>query len=367
MKKSIICILVSSLTLSGCTGVKQPPLEEIGLITVLAFDYVDNNKMKMTAIIPQTDPEAEKHTQQYSVETDLIEKGLVEISSKSDLTVTLKQLRVVFFSEEFAESGQMREVVKHLYNDANVRTLTNLAVVKDSAEAVLTSEYPDKQSMSKYINSFFQHRQVTVYSPMITLHDFIHNSYNPLIDGLVPYVELKEGFIKINGVSAFKEEEMIHVFSEDEGIIIQILQKPDALSILVFTQDIGDSKKEKVSLKFVKHKAKITSNHDFESPKVKISIKLEGTLSEYDGERDLNDKKGLASIEKDINKKIEDEVREMLEKFRELSIDPVGLFETFRMRYKKDFSRDLRDELLSKAEFDIEVKTNVETTGTIKK
>jgi len=367
MKKSIICMLVSSLILSGCTGVKQPALEDIGLITVLAFDYVDNNKMKMTAIIPQSDPEAENHTQQYSVETDLIEKGLNEISSKSDLTVTLKQLRVVFFSEEFAESGKMREVTKHLYNNADVRTLTHLAVVKDSAEAVLTSEYPDKQSTSKYINSFFQNRQTTLYSPIISLHDFIHDTYNPLIDGLVPYVTLKEGFIKIDGVSAFKEEEMINVFSEDEGVIVQLLQEQDALSVLVFTQGIGDSKKEKVFLKFLKHKAKITSNHDFKSPKVKISIKLDGTLSEFDGERDLSDKKELAAIEKDINKKIEDEVREILEKFRELSIDPVGLFETFRMRYKKDFSRDLRDELLSKAEFEIEVKTNVETAGTIKK
>ncbi|QBP42315.1 Ger(x)C family spore germination protein [Paenisporosarcina antarctica] len=367
MKKSIICMFVSSLFLSGCTNITQPALEEIGLITVLAFDFVDNNKMKMTASIPQSDPEAEKNTQIYSVETDLIDTGLLEISSKSDLTVTLKQVRVVFFSEEFAESGKMREVVKHLYNDATVRTLTHLVVVKDSAEAVLTTEYPDKQNTSVYINNFFQHRQSTLYSPLVTIHGFIHDTYNPLIDGLVPYVELKEELINIVGVSAFKEKEMIHMFSEDEGINLQIMQKQDALSVLVLQQEIGDSKKEKIFLKFIKHKAKITSNQDFKSPKVKIAITVNGTLSEYEGEKDLSDKKELAEIEKGLNKKIEDDVRKLLEKFQELSIDPVGLFESFRMRYKKDFTRDLRDELLSKVEFEIEVKSDLETTGTIKK
>jgi spore germination protein len=121
-----------------------------------------------------------------------------------------------------------------------------------------------------------------------------------------------------------------------------------------------------VVLEFIKSKAKIKSNHDLASPKIKISLEFEGTLSEYDGEKDLSNKTELASLEKEISKKIVDDVRGFLQKCQELSIDPVGLFESYRMQYKGDWPSDLTDQLLAKAEFEIVAETEVLSTGTLK-
>jgi spore germination protein len=368
MKTKVIILWISSIiVLCGCTQqMNQPSLEKLGMISVIAVDYVDDDTMKMTVILPQPAAEAMKHTQVFSIETEMIHKGIVEISAKADKTVTLRQLRVVMFSEEFAKNGKMKEVVEYLYKDTEVRSNTFLAVVKDSAGELLTSEYPDKQNTSVYINNLFQPRLYTFFSPFTTVHEFVYDQTNPLLDAITPYVELKNGLINIEGIAAFKDGDLSYVFTQQEGKSIQILRGQNNLSVLAVTLDKDSSDKEKVVLEFIRSKAKIKSNHDLASPKIKISLKFEGTLSEYEGEKDLANKTELASLEKEISKNIEEDIRGFLQKCQELSIDPVGLFESYRMQYKGDWSSDLTEQLLAKAEFEIVAETEVLSSGTLK-
>lgn len=366
MKKFILILITFSLLfLSGCTEQgSTPSLEKLGMISVLAFDYIDNEHMKMTAIMPQPAADAKEHTQLFTVETDLIHKGLVDISSKADKTASLKQLRVILFSEEFAEKGEMKRLVEDLYRNTDVRSNTHLGIVKDSAEAVLSTEYTDKQNLSSYINNIFQPKQYTYFTPFITVHDFIRDQTDPLISAIVPYIELKENLINIEGIAMFEDGQMIHVFTPLKGRIIQILRGQKRLSIIALTIDQNSS--EKITFESIKSKTKITSNHDFKSPKVKIEVSFKGRLSEYVGEKDLSNIKELTNLEKNVNEKMEQEIHDFIKKTQELSSDPVGFFEPFRMRYKGDWPTDLTKELLAKAEFDVEVETNIWTTGILK-
>ncbi len=362
-------LLVSTLCifLSGCSQQNEnPSVENLGMISVMAFDYIDQDKMKMSVIMPQPASEAKKHTQLYTVETDLIQAGLVDVSSKSDKTASLRQLRVILFSEEFAKTGKMVELVLELYRDTNVRSNIYLGVVKDSAEEFLIAEYPDKPNTSTYINSVFQPKQYTYFSPFITLHDFIYDETNPVLTAIVPYLSLKDNLIHIEGIAVFKNGNMSHVFSSQKGKNIQVLRGQKRLSILAITLNQDASKSEKVVLEFIKSKVKVTSNHNFESPKVMISLKYKGKLSEYKGEKNLENKKELATLEKQVNKLVEEEIRELIEKCQELSIEPMGLFESFRMHYKGDWTPEQTTELMAKAVFEIEVDTTIATTGILK-
>ncbi|HSO58971.1 MAG TPA: Ger(x)C family spore germination C-terminal domain-containing protein, partial [Paenisporosarcina sp.] len=275
----LLFVIFTLLMISGCTTDQgsQPSLEKMGMISVIGFDYIDDEKMKMTVIMPQPATEALKHTQIITVETDMLHKGLVDLSSLVDKTVSLKQLRVVLFSKEFAEKGKMAKMVKYLYRDADVRTHTFVAVVEESAEEMLTTEYPDKQSTSIYINNLFLPRQYTFFSPFPTIHDFVFDETNPLITSISPHVELKDDLIHIAGLAVFSNGKMATVLSKQEGKLIHILRDQEKLSIFALTL----AEKEKVAMEFVKSKSKIKTNHNLESPKVKINLKFEGTLSEY--------------------------------------------------------------------------------------
>ncbi|EPD51387.1 Ger(x)C family spore germination protein [Paenisporosarcina sp. FSL H8-0542] len=367
MKNYLMLFVVSLLLLlSGCSTEQgsQPSLERLGMISVIAFDYIDEDKMKITVIMPQPATEAMKHTQAITVETDMLHKGLVEIASKADKAVTLEQLRVALFSEEFAEKGQMKEMVEFLYKDTEVRSNTFVAVVKDSAEELLRKDYPDKQNTSVYLNNLFQPRQYTYFSPFTTIHDFVYDETNPLLDSIAPYVEYKEGIIHIKGIAVFADGEMVTMFTQQEGKAIQILRGQKKLSVLTTTLD--NDEKEKVALEFIKSKAKIKTNQNFNSPKVFITMEFEGNLSEYEGGKNLANDHELANLEKEVSKSIEKDVRILLEKCRQLSIEPTGLFETMRMRYKGDWPSDLTQQLMAKAEFEIKAETTILSAGALK-
>jgi spore germination protein len=353
------------LVLSGCTTKQgtQPSLEKLGMISVAGFDYIDNDNMRMTVIMPQPALEAQKHTQVISVDADMLHKGLVDISSRADKAVSLKQLRVVLFSEEFARKGQMKEMVEYLFKDADVRSSVFVAVVKESAEEMLRMEYPDKQNTSSYINNLFHPRQYTFFSPFTTIHEFVYDESDPLRDTIAPYVELKEEVIHIEGLAMFNDGKMETIFTQQEGKIIQILRGREKLSVFAITLD--DEGKEKVALEFVKSKAKVKTEN-LESPKVIMNLKFEGTLSEYEGDKDLAEKKNVETLEKEVSKNIEKDIRKLLEKCRELSIEPIGMFETLRMRYKGDWPIGLTKELLAKAEFEINIETKLTSVGALK-
>jgi spore germination protein len=312
--------------------------------------------------MPQPAPEALKHTQIFTVETDMLHNGLVEISSQADKAVSLKQLRVVLFSKEFAEKGKMKKMVEYLYKDADVRANTFVAVVEESTEEMLTTEYPDKQNTSVYINNVFHPRQYTFFSPFTSVHDFVFDETNPLRDSISPYVELKDGLVHITGLAVFNDGKMETTFSKQEGKLIQILRGREKLSIFSITL----AEKEKVAIEFVKSKSKIKTNHNLDSPKVTLNLEFEGTLSEYEGGKDLANKQQLQTLEKDISKNIEEDILKLLEKCKELSIEPVGLFESDRMRYKGEWPKGLTIELMSKAEFEVNVETRLMSVGALK-
>lgn len=360
-----ILIISILLVVSGCTTKQgtQPSLEKLAMISVAGFDYIDDDNMRMTVIMPQPALEAEKHTQVITVETDMLHKGLVDISSRADKTVSLKQLRVALFSEEFARKGQMKEMVEYLFKDADVRSSVFVAVVKESAEEMLRMEYPDKQNTSSYINNLFHPRQYTFFSPFTTIHEFVYDETDPLRDTIAPYVELKEDVIHIEGLAMFSDGKMETIFTKQEGKIIQILRGREKLSVFALTLD--DEGKEKVALEFVKSKAKVKAEN-LESPKVTIKLKFEGTLSEYEGDKDLANKKNVEALEKEVSKNIEKDIRALLEKCQELSIEPIGMFETLRMRYKGDWPSGLTEELLAKAQFEITVETSLTSVGALK-
>lgn len=353
------------LVLNGCTTKQgmQPSLEKLGMISVIGYDYIDNDQMRMTVIMPQPALEAEKHTQVITVDTDMLHKGLIDISSLADKTISLKQLRVVLFSEEFARKGQMKEMVEYLFKDADVRSSVYVAVVKESAEEMLKMEYPDKENTSSYINNLFHPRQYTFFSPFTTIHEFVYDETDPLRDTIAPYVELKEQVIHIEGLAMFSNGKMETIFTKQEGKIIQILRGREKLSVFAITLD--EEEKEKVALEFVKSKAKVKAEN-LESPKVILNLKFEGTLSEYEGEKDLANKKEVETLQKEVSNEIEKDIRSLLEKCQELSIEPIGIFETLRMRYKGEWPIGLTEELLAKAQFEIKVETKLTSVGALK-
>ncbi len=367
MKQHVYLFLMSSsLLLVGCTEeAGRTSVEDLAMASTIAFDVINEEKMLMTVSLPHPLTESSESTQIYSVETQLIQEGLVEVSAQADKMIILNQLRTLLFSEEFARSGRVAEVIEHFYRNSTVGNNVRLAIVKDRAEAILTTSFPDKPNTDSYLNDLLHPTPHTSFSPFTTLHDFQYSESNPIYFSMVPYVELEKTSVKIASVALFDKGKMIGTISRKESSMIQALIGKRKLPPLALTLD-GHAGKEKLQIELVKNKVKITSNRNIESPKLNIAITLQGSLYEYKGKKDLGKMKEYKELEKEVSKRIEKDVEDLIKKLRQLEVDPVGFSEYFRMYHKGRWTEDLSRKVITSAECEVKVDFNLLNTGALK-
>lgn len=364
----ILGVIFVTLCLSGCSAKeKKVPLEDVGMVGTMAIDYIDNENLKLTVAIPQSSPDAKKNIQIFSVTTDLISKGIVDVEELSDKKVVLNQLRVVLINEEFAQRGDIQKVIRHLYRNSDVGNKVLIAIVKENGEEMLKEEYPDKPNVNFYLNDLLQPSINTAFNPNTNIHDFIYTQTNPVFDSIVPLLEKKEEKVELGGIALFKEEHMLQSLPKYEALVIQALQGRKKLAPLSLTlHETGQN--ERLQLDLINNRVSMKSNKSFESPKLTINMEIRGALVEYRGEREkeLKTPKGLTKLENDINKQLEIDIKKFLEKLMELQVDPIGLTENFRMYYKGEWKKENTEEILSKLRLDIHVETHILSTGTLK-
>lgn len=367
MKKNLILyILFSTVLLIGCSDKElKVPLEDVGMVSTMAFDYIDEDMMKMTVAIPQFSPEATENTQTFSVSTDMVSKGIVEIEMHSDKKIVLNQLRVILFNEEFAQHGKMEKIVQHLYRESAVGNKVLIAIVNDTGEQILKADYPDKPNINMYINDLLQPSINTAFNPNTNIHDFIYTQTSTVHDSIIPLLEKKNGTIKMEEIAIFKGQEMLQSLTTDEALIIQALQGRKNLAPLSLELDDG---KEKLMLDLIKNKVSMKSNESMDSPKLSIKLKMEGTLVEYSGKRKevLHQLEEITKLEKDINERTSKQIEEFFDKLKELEVDPVGLAEEFRRYYNGKWDKKKTNDIISRLQIDVQVETSIISTGNLK-
>ncbi|MGD2196445.1 Ger(x)C family spore germination protein [Lysinibacillus fusiformis] len=367
-RKLLLVIFVLLVLLAGCSRKElKVPLEDIGMVGTMAFDYIDEDQMKLTVAIPQYAPEAQQNTQIFSVSTDLVSNGIVEIEKLSDKKIVFNQLRVVLVNEEFARKGEIRNVIQHLYRNAEVGNKVLIAIVKDKAEGIIKGNYPDKPNINLYINDLLEPSINTAFNPNTNIHDFMYTITNPVTDTIIPYLEKHDDKIEIKGVAVFQGNHMHDVIKPEEALIVQALLGRKSLAPLHLDIHEGHGE-EKLMIDLIESSINMQSNKNIESPKLIIRLKIKGTLSEYKGAREykLNTIESISRLEKDVNKQLEVDITKFLDKLKNMDVDPSGLSEKFRMYDHGKWTTKKTREVIGKLQTEVHVETSIISTGTLK-
>ncbi len=341
------------------------PIEDEAMVGVMSFDYIEDNKMKLTVAVPQYSPNVKKNIQITSVTSDLVSNGIMKVGRMSEKKVVLNQLRVILVNEEFARETNMRKIIEYLYRKAEVGNRAYIAVVKGNAEDLIKGNYPDKQNVIYYLKDLLQPSITTAFNPNTNIHFFMFTSTSKVYDPILPVIVKKGEQIEIEGVALFKNDKMIDTISPSEAVIIQALQGKKNLAPVKLNLE---AVKGKVMLDLIKANVRATPNRNLSSPKLKITLKLKVLLSEYKGEmqNEIDNPRNIAILENAVNKEVEKEILKFLGKLKKKEIDPIGFTDNFRMHYHGKWTEEMTVDLIKKLEVDIHVDTSILSTGTLR-
>ncbi|WP_172372036.1 Ger(x)C family spore germination protein [Sporosarcina jiandibaonis] len=367
MKKLILLFFIVGITLTaGCTETGQrTSVEELSLVSSIGFDLVNDKEMRMTVGIPQPAGESPELTESYSVNTEMVSEGLVKLSSKTDKMIVINQLRTLLFSEEFAKNGKVTEIIEHFYRNPTVGNKVRIVIVKDKVEDVLKADYPENQHMDAYLNELFEPKLHTSFSPFTSIHDYMNTQTDPVYHTMVPYLEKKEGSLEVTKVALFDSEKLVDTISTEQSLLIQALVGLKKLSPIDIKFKDNETDKH-LFLEQIESDVNIKGNKNIDFPKLNIDLKIRAVLVEYKGNRDLSKVDEYEKLEKEINKHLEREIKEILEKLQKLELDPAGLSEYFRMQHKGKWTEDLTKKVIASLDYKVKVEMKVLNTGTLR-
>lgn len=121
----------------------------------------------------------------------------------------------------------------------------------------------------------------------------------------------------------------------------------------------GGESKNYIILEFVRSRVKIKSNKDLQSPKLKVELNLISQVYGYVENAHLDNADTVQELEKEAEKTIGKQIKDLLEKLKEMQVDPAQLGEAFRICYPHQWSKELWNDTLSETEFDVEVKVEI--------
>lgn len=311
--QSIFIILLSLLLLSGC--VEKEILDDINLERAVAFDYLGENKILGSVIIPVYLPDQGVKNVMYSDSSTISRDFLRDMQRQSEQPLVEGSLELALFSEKLAKRG-IFEMIDYYQRDASIGSRLFLAVVDGEAKNILEGDYGER-GKAIYISNLLTHNIKERDLPDTNLQLFLFDYYQKGKTAFLPKLKKTEkDKVTITGVSLFKEGKVVETVKADDLFFFKLM-------VDKYSEGYQDVKigKHLALIRNIrsKHKLEVTKRNPYE---ITMNIKIKGTVLEYTGNK--LSRKEVKEVEKSLEKKVNQKCEELVSRFQEKVIDPVG-------------------------------------------
>ncbi|KPL60225.1 Ger(x)C family spore germination protein [Rossellomorea vietnamensis] len=334
----VIPFLVLLLILSSCA--ESSTLEKIGMITTVGYDKGDEDAIKTTTLILETDPQSTDSTNVISSRALTSKGARIESNLKSPKKLESGQLRVALYGEELAKSGLIN-LADTLSRDPSISDLTFLAVVEGSAGDLLKHKYPQFSDAGQYVYKEIEQNIKGEVIPSPTLHETLHDYYSIGVDPILPLLKLEDEMINITGMALLKGGKMVGRISPSDSFYVKLVSDRFKTGNFEITFKNGEeealmpsmspSTDIAIALDTIQSKSKIELK-DPNSLTFDLNIHINARLQEINRDIDLKSNENLELIEKKLNKKITKEVEDLIAYCQSKSSDVFGFGEEYRTK-----------------------------------
>jgi spore germination protein len=341
------------MVLTGC--VEQKIIDDINIMSAVGYDAKEDGKVKGTIIIPVYKADKSISNESFMSVANVSKEINRQSQMKSADPLENGGIEVVLFGKELAERG-LQDITDTFERDASIGSRLYLAVVDGNADEVLEKNLGNLGTGS-YLSTLLEHNMRHRELPQSNLHLFMYSYYSKVKDSFLPYVKLTGNKVKIIGIALFDEDKAVDYLNNSEMFFFKLLLENFRNG--AYTFKLG---KDYVTTYNITMKRKYHIEDPLTQPKVKLQVKLEAHIREFSGEKldsKVIDRAGK-SLEEQINKK----TQELLDRFRDEGIDPVGIGVLAKTR-TRNFDPEKWNAVYPNATFEVSSKVLITETGVI--
>ncbi|WP_079528333.1 Ger(x)C family spore germination protein [Solibacillus isronensis] len=366
--KKLILLFTCIIFLVGCA--EQKILERISLTTLVGFDLGDKDKLAATAVIRQINPDLESKIELQSA-TALTSRGArAKIDLKTSKSIGSGQLRVVLFGEELAKAG-LNENIHILKMNSEISNATYMATVEGSLDNILEYKYENITDLGQHIYQLIKYNVDKRYIISSTLHEVNRDKLTFLGSYSMPILKREEESIQISGIAFFNKGKIVGKLPAEEAIyILMVKGKTNSgtleLEIPITTLEKSPSDfsgKIPIAIDSIDSKRKIKLV-DPEVPEFNLTIDIKCRLLEVDSDVSTDGSNIFHKLEKEINKKIESEINQIIDYSHEIETDIFQFGEYYKAQNRHaDIDKEKWNEMYSEMKVNVTVNTTIVRDG----
>lgn len=320
--------------------------------------------VQLKLAIPQADIKAgQEGVILVEEQANSITEAVNRVKAKVDKKLDFSHAKVIMLGEPVVREGEMNNLIDWFIRRRDIQKIAWVAIGRPDAKTILDLKPKSERLPSNALFlSFGQSGTESSYIISEYLFSFRKRLTERGLDPILPIIEVKEpALFAINKSAVFNKQRMVEELTPEETKLFNIITNK------VKEAEIG-TKQDKDGGLFImidqaKTKYKIETASGSTQPKVKVIIKLEGTIEETPEEitkADLN--KYLEKVEEQFKQ----QTIKLLTKLQKKEIDPLGLGLMYRgtHSYQKDWQE--WEEIHPRLEFEPVVNVTVEGGGDLR-
>ncbi|MCM3734460.1 Ger(x)C family spore germination protein [Bacillus cytotoxicus] len=333
-KKQVIFLFCLCLFLTTAC-VPKSIIDDLSLIQGAVFDVAsdansDRGKVKVTYVCPiQRKGNKVQVLQGYG---NTIKQVKTTTSLESGQPLASGQIRITLFTEKLAEKG-LSSVFDTLIRDVNIGNLVYIGILEGGGNGegkkLLSGKYNTASNVAIYIKKMLEQNMKSGDVPSDNLYMQTFRYYREGQDTYMPILKKKKNSIKITSMALFKQDKYVGKVEEKDMFLLKTLLDKSQLDSHEF--------KTKLGYTTINNIRSSPSYHVYVKdgkPSFVIRVKMAARIQEISKHTNLENKKNVEKIRKDIVKSLNTDGEKLVKKLQSLGADPLALGARFKQHYR---------------------------------
>lgn len=334
LKLYFILLFLPSI-LVGC--VETNILDRVGLVTLIGYDKGKEERMAVTSVIREVNPEFQSNVEIFTTENDTSKGNRMEANRKLSKKVVVGQMRVILFGEELAKDN-IKSYIDSLLENASISNGVYLAVAEGEIGPLLEYEYQNIDDIGQHIFRLLEQNIEQENMISSTLHEIGHDLYTDGEDMFMPIIKKDEELVELSGIALFKESKMVSRLPAKDTFYVKLIGdkfKSGTFEIIIPKEDIPtgliEDTPNQLSIAF----DAINSERNLKlvnqtTPEFDLNINLKARVTEIFPDVNLGDPEVVAKLEKAINKQLSKEISRIIAYCQSVDSDIFAFGDKYR-------------------------------------